>query len=103
MNRRALLSAFLAAPVAVRLGRWSAPKPVGPIRDLKHLTVGAGGMFTALQAALDRAAPGAIILLHAGHSEVITKPLMLPKGASLIGVNRDGSTKPQFTWNRAHG
>jgi hypothetical protein len=27
VNRRALLSAFLAAPVAVRLGRWVRPSP----------------------------------------------------------------------------
>jgi len=74
MNRRALLAAFLAAPVAVRLGRWSKPAPV-VLRDLTFLSVGPGMMFTTLQAALDRAAPGAVVLIAAGHCETINEPL----------------------------
>lgn len=53
-------------------------------------------MFMTLKAALDRAAPGAVIYLMAGHSETISAPIRLPKGSHLIGA--PGRDPAAFVW-----
>jgi hypothetical protein len=79
MNRRALLSAFLAAPVAVKLGRWWSPAP---------FTVVDGWIFVSpegnLQAALDYASSqgGGKIYIRPGHYE-LSGAIIPPAGITL--------------------
>ena len=72
MNRRALLASFLAAPVAVRLGRWTKPAPF-EVNEAGMVVLRPG---QRLQAALAYAAAvGAWgVFVARGHHEYLAMP-----------------------------
>jgi hypothetical protein len=76
VNRRALLAAFLAAPAAVKLGRWKRPAPFDIVDGMVIVRPG-----QSIQAALDyvNSQGGGFVFLAPGHHEVPFPLFQVPR------------------------